>query len=161
MNCNLPGFSVHGMLQARVLEWVAMSSSRGSFLTQRLNPGLLHCRQILYHLSHWPGGKLPSEGLCSILATLASSSPRTSSHVSKERAITRASGALGPWPSQGHGRCSLWLAVPLLFLLLYVLASLLLDLMNDVEWRLLDAEPSLKCFIVFWLRKHSAFRDNL
>ena len=27
--------------------------SGGIFLTQGLNPGLLHCRQILYHLSHW------------------------------------------------------------------------------------------------------------
>ena len=26
----LPGSSVHGILQARILEWVAMSSSRGS-----------------------------------------------------------------------------------------------------------------------------------
>ena len=26
----LPGFSVHGVLQARILEWVAMSSSWGS-----------------------------------------------------------------------------------------------------------------------------------
>ena len=25
---------------------------QGIFLTQRLNPGLLHCRQILYYLSH-------------------------------------------------------------------------------------------------------------
>ena len=25
---------------------------QGIFLIQRLNPGLLHCRQILYHLSH-------------------------------------------------------------------------------------------------------------
>ena len=25
---------------------------QGIFLTQGLNPGLLHCRQILYHLSH-------------------------------------------------------------------------------------------------------------
>ena len=29
-----------------------MSFSRGIFLTQGLNPGLLHCRQILYHLNH-------------------------------------------------------------------------------------------------------------
>ena len=27
---NLPGSSVHGILQARILEWVAMPSSRGS-----------------------------------------------------------------------------------------------------------------------------------
>ena len=30
MDCCLPGSSVHGILQARVLEWVAMPSSRGS-----------------------------------------------------------------------------------------------------------------------------------
>ena len=30
MNCSLPGSSVHGILQARVLEWVAISSFRGS-----------------------------------------------------------------------------------------------------------------------------------
>ena len=30
MNCYPPGSSVHGLLQARILEWVAMLSSRGS-----------------------------------------------------------------------------------------------------------------------------------
>ena len=30
MNCNLPGSSVHGIFQARILEWVAISFSRGS-----------------------------------------------------------------------------------------------------------------------------------
>ena len=30
MDCNLPGFYVHGIFQARVLEWVAISFSRGS-----------------------------------------------------------------------------------------------------------------------------------
>ena len=30
MDCSLPGSSVHGILQARVLEWVAVSFSRGS-----------------------------------------------------------------------------------------------------------------------------------
>ena len=30
MDCSPPGSSVHGILQARVLEWVAMPSSRGS-----------------------------------------------------------------------------------------------------------------------------------
>ena len=118
MDYSPPGTSVHGILQARILEWVAMSFSRGSpqprdqtqvswiaedslppelpgktygqhvkwkllshvqhvpwtiesmefsrseycsgslsllqgiFPTQGLNPGLPHCRQILYHLSH-------------------------------------------------------------------------------------------------------------
>ena len=30
VNCSPPGSSVHGILQARILEWVAMPSSRGS-----------------------------------------------------------------------------------------------------------------------------------
>ena len=30
MDCSPPGSSVHGILQARILEWVAMLSSRGS-----------------------------------------------------------------------------------------------------------------------------------
>ena len=30
MDCNLPGSSFHGILQARILEWVAISFSRGS-----------------------------------------------------------------------------------------------------------------------------------
>ena len=37
---------VHGILQGRILESVPISFSRGS------NPGLPHCRRILYHLSH-------------------------------------------------------------------------------------------------------------
>ena len=30
MDCSPPGSSVHGILQARILEWIAMPSSRGS-----------------------------------------------------------------------------------------------------------------------------------
>ena len=106
MDCGLPGSSVHVIIQARILEWVAISFSRGPswprnqiqvsciagrfsndwamretqidnsywlvhshialkntgvgslslllwiFLTQELNWGLLHCRQILYQLSY-------------------------------------------------------------------------------------------------------------
>ena len=40
--------SVYGILQARVLEWLAMLSSRGSS-QPGMDPGLLHCMQILYH----------------------------------------------------------------------------------------------------------------
>ena len=46
MDCNLLGSSVYGILQASVLEWVAIPFSRAS------SPGFLRCRQILYHLSH-------------------------------------------------------------------------------------------------------------
>ena len=31
MDCSLPGSSVHGILQARILEWAVMPSSRGSY----------------------------------------------------------------------------------------------------------------------------------
>ena len=51
MDCSLPGFSVHGILQARILEWVAMSSSRGIFPTQGWNP-------CLFCLLHWQAGSL-------------------------------------------------------------------------------------------------------
>jgi len=30
MDCSPPGFSVHGILQARILEWVAIPFSRGT-----------------------------------------------------------------------------------------------------------------------------------
>ena len=49
-DCRLPGTSVHGILQARILEWVAIL--QGLFLTQGLNASLSHYRQILYHMSH-------------------------------------------------------------------------------------------------------------
>ena len=88
--CDPATHTVHGILQARILEWVAFPSSRdipnpgiepksptlqadslpaepqgkpqntgvgslsllqGIFLTEELNWGVLHCRQILYQLS--------------------------------------------------------------------------------------------------------------
>ena len=97
MDCSLPGSSIRGIFQARVLEWGAIAFSvykaseseitqlrptlfdlmdcslpdlcpwdflakgtgvgfhfllQGIFPTQESNPGLLHCRQTLYPLSH-------------------------------------------------------------------------------------------------------------
>ena len=106
MDHSPPGSSVHGILQARFLEWIAMPSSRGSsrprdptqvsyisctggffttsttseapqqlgchflfqriFPTQELNPGLLHCRWILYRLNHQGSPKTEViKGACS------------------------------------------------------------------------------------------------
>ena len=48
MDYSLPGSCVHGILQARILEWVLY----GIFPAQGSNPDLLHCRLILYLLSH-------------------------------------------------------------------------------------------------------------
>ena len=50
MDCSPPDSSIHGILWARILEWVALSFS-GVFPTQGSNPGL-HCSQTLYSLSH-------------------------------------------------------------------------------------------------------------
>ena len=97
--CDPMDYTVHRILQARIVEWVAFPFSRESsqpredprspalqedslpaepqgkpkntgvgslsllqrtFLTQELNQGLLHCRQILYHLSYNP---LPPKSL--------------------------------------------------------------------------------------------------
>ena len=44
IDCSPPGSSVHGILQAGILEWVALL--QGIFLTQGLNPHLLS-------LLHW------------------------------------------------------------------------------------------------------------
>ena len=49
MDCSPLGSTIHRILQAGILEWVAMPFSRGP------NPGLRHCRQILYYLSHQGG----------------------------------------------------------------------------------------------------------
>ena len=51
MDCSLPGSSVHRILQARIQEWVAISISR-DLPNPGMDPGLPHCRQTLYHLSH-------------------------------------------------------------------------------------------------------------
>ena len=46
-------WTVHGTLQARILEWVIVPFSRASSQPrQGSNPGLLHCRWILYQLSY-------------------------------------------------------------------------------------------------------------
>ena len=52
MDCSPLGSSVHGITQAKILEWVAYFLLQGIFPTQGSNPGLLHCRQTLYRLSY-------------------------------------------------------------------------------------------------------------
>ena len=57
MDCSLPGSSVHGIYQARKLEWVAISYARGSFWPRdRTCISCISCisRWILYHC---PPGK--------------------------------------------------------------------------------------------------------
>ena len=56
MNCSLPGFRVHGILQAEILEWVAIPSSRES--SRPRDRTRVSCRQIVLHLSQ-QGSPLP------------------------------------------------------------------------------------------------------
>ena len=58
MDCSPPGSSVHGILQTRILQWVAISSSKGFFPTRGLNPGLLNW-QVDSLLAEPPGKLLP------------------------------------------------------------------------------------------------------
>ena len=63
-----PGSTIHGILQARILEWVARSSSRGSFcLRDQTQVSYISCigRWLLYHYHHLGSPKLlPSLQIC-------------------------------------------------------------------------------------------------
>ena len=50
--CDPMDYIVHGILQARVLEWVTLPFSRGSSQLRDQTQVSLHCRRILYQLSH-------------------------------------------------------------------------------------------------------------
>ena len=57
MDYSPPGSSIQEILQARILEWVAIPFSRGSSPPRDQIPGipardLLHCKQIIYHQSY-------------------------------------------------------------------------------------------------------------
>ena len=52
IDCSLHGSSVHVILQVRIPEWVAISSSKRIFLIQRLN-------QHLWCLLHWQADYSP------------------------------------------------------------------------------------------------------
>ena len=49
MDCSPPGFSAHGIFQARIMEWVAISSSRGSFRPRNRTWVSYIGRWVLYH----------------------------------------------------------------------------------------------------------------
>ena len=63
--CDPMEYTVHGILQARIMEWQPFPSP-GDPPNPWIYPGLLHCRQILYQLStreaqeYWSGQPIPS-----------------------------------------------------------------------------------------------------
>ena len=75
MDCSLPGSFVHGISQARILEWVAMPSSRASSWP-RYWTHFCTGRQILYYWAIWeasdiihPSIELGLEFLSEVLST--------------------------------------------------------------------------------------------
>ena len=77
-DCSLPGFSIHGIPQAIILEWVAISSSRGSFWPRDQTQVSWIGRWTLYHLSH---RSLRLKGAFYLLSSVTDSlRPRESRH---------------------------------------------------------------------------------
>ena len=59
MACSPPGYSVHGDSPDKNTGVVCHALLQGIVPTQGLNPGLLHCRHILYQLSHQGSPNMP------------------------------------------------------------------------------------------------------
>ena len=69
MDCSLPGSSAHGIFQARVLEWVVISSSSGPHFV-RITLGeakdlaiLSNCDAYLLEPTEWSKGSQPSSSV--------------------------------------------------------------------------------------------------
>ena len=73
MDYSSPGSSVHRIFWGRILEWVAIFSFRGSFLSQRSNLCLLHWQVSLFFFS--PLSHLRSPALVPPLNSLRSGGP--------------------------------------------------------------------------------------
>ena len=67
MDCSLPGSSVLGDSPGKNTGVGFHALLQGIFPTQGSNPGLLHCKQILYHVSHHKNKlKMDSRSKCKI-----------------------------------------------------------------------------------------------
>ena len=63
MDCNPPGSSVHGVFQARILEWVAMPSCRGSSWPRNRTHESCIGKWVLYLWATW---EAPQTEFCSV-----------------------------------------------------------------------------------------------
>ena len=63
MDCTSPSFSLHGISQARILEWIAISFSRGSSPPRDWTHISCIGRQILYHWATWKAYSYKQEGV--------------------------------------------------------------------------------------------------
>ena len=96
-DCSPPGSSVHGIFQARILEWVAISFSRGSFWPTNSGRFLPFCRHVdsncwvdvlssVYTPRHCRGWGNPEKGL--------SAAPQSSSRLSRSASLALVSPSL-------------------------------------------------------------------
>ena len=112
MDCSPPGSSVHEIFQARILEWVSISFSRGSSQARAQTCVSSTGRQILYHWAPWEvlciqgasafseaamKGMQETESILSILfvCAMACGSQAVPGHVGSE------------FPDQGLNQCPL------------------------------------------------------
>ena len=70
MDCSLPGSSVHGYSPGKNTGVGCHALLQGIFPTQGWNPCVLHCRQILYRLSHQGRSVLPLLSILSVPGSL-------------------------------------------------------------------------------------------
>ena len=142
MDCSLPRSSVHGILQARILEWTAISFSKkvGNFDHKYLNTAaaaaaaaksLQSCPTLCYPLdSSPPGCPVPEILQARTLEWAANSSSNAWKWKVKVKSFSRVWLLVTPWtaayqaaPSMGFSRQEYWSGVPLPSLLVYVLAA--------------------------------------
>ena len=81
MNSSPLGSFVHGDSPGKNTRVVCHALLQGIFPTQGLNPGLLHCRQTLYHLSHQ--GSLANQTI--FIRPIMKQEPKPTSRVEDEK----------------------------------------------------------------------------
>ena len=103
MDCSPPGSSVHGILQARILEWLAMPFSRGSF-----------CARDRTHVSY-----VSCTGRRGSLLLVCPGKPRITERKKKVKSHSRVRFFATPWtvahqapPSLGFSRQEYWSGLP-------------------------------------------------
>ena len=92
MDCSLPGSSVHGILQARILEWIVISFSKGSSQPRDWT-WVFHI--AVYHLSHQGSPFLCSKHSWNVMSFCASFLKEEG----KENEIQ-----IGKWNTKLHGK---------------------------------------------------------
>ena len=108
-----------GILQAKILEWVAMAPLQGVFPTQGLNPGLPHCRQIIYPLSPQGNPKKAQYSVSSVqsLSRVQHATPWTAAHqaslsITNSRSLLKLMSIESVMPSNHLILCHLLLLPP-------------------------------------------------